>query len=392
MIRAAPLLVVLIGSATALQMAWNEGEHSTHQAQLAFAQKAISTNCNVTVDAKAKTMYLESDLGKFTIADGLITDSEGKTSDSPPKALVCLGNGDAPSTGPALFFAASGAGYLFKKTIQGSPMDFYLNKHCWAKNNNVQYYLWLGNPQDNTGFMSKKDPDALPCKDGSPGNHYFVIAGMHKLLQEKPNSWIVSMDISDTFWTKSMAHTNLLDKFLDDKYDFIGGATAGGTAVFINGAIVAYKKSQWATDFAAEWFKNRCGSMNQLGMWASLFKIWKRDDPEKKFDFSTGPMSHYFGGAHDYARKHSGQLLKTPEEKAAMSSWCKSGKLPVNLHYPNVMIHANVGSGGVDGVSWRANMDRSKEPFICHNTMDRHRYSTCVAKTTMCADPEQCLC
>merc|ERR1719265_1115401 len=116
-----------------------------------------------------------------------------------------------------------------------------MNKHCWAMNNNVQYYLWLGNPQDNDGFMSEKDKDAMPCKDGKAGNHYFVVAGMRQLLMEKQNSWIISMDISDTFFTKTMTHKNLLNKFLDNRFDFIGGATTGGSLVFINGAILAYK-------------------------------------------------------------------------------------------------------------------------------------------------------
>merc|ERR1719473_1591007 len=112
------------------------------------------------------------------------------------------------------------------------------------------------------------------------------------------------MDISDTFFTASMAHTNLFPKFLDDKYDFIGGATAGGNEVFINGAIVAYKNSDWAKNFAAEWFKNRCGSMNQLAMWASLFKLWKEEGIEG-WDYDTGPMSFYgkFGGGKWWAGK-----------------------------------------------------------------------------------------
>merc|ERR1719428_133521 len=167
-------------------------------------------------------MYLTSDIGNFTVQNGKITDENGKVMDSPPKALVCLGNKEAPSDGPALMFAASGAGYLMKHTSQGTPFDFFLNKHCWCKNNNMQYYLWFGNPQDTSG----------------------------------------------TFFTKDMAHKNLFPKFLDDRFDFIGGATAGGTEVFINSAISAFKNSEWSRDFAAEWFKNRCGSMDQLSMWA----------------------------------------------------------------------------------------------------------------------------
>merc|ERR1719158_146418 len=124
--------------------------------------------------------------------------------DSPPEALLCLGNEAAPSTGPALMFAASGAKYLMEDPSgQGVPMDFFLNKHCWTKNNNMQYYLWFGEPPATVAF-AKKDADATPCKDGAPGNHYFVIAGMHHLLKEKQNSWIISMDISDTFFSKAM--------------------------------------------------------------------------------------------------------------------------------------------------------------------------------------------
>jgi hypothetical protein len=388
MIRAA-LLVALVGVAAALQMP--QREVSLHQQQMEFATEGTNSNCNVTVDTKARTLYLESSIGKFTVKDGKITDESGKTMDSPPKALICLGNKEAPSTGPALFFAASGAGYLMKTTVQGNPFDFFLNKHCWTKNNNMQYYLWLGNPQDSSGFMNKKDPDALPCKDGKPGNHYFVIAGMRQLLQEKPNSWIVSMDISDTFFTKTMAHTNLFPQFLDDRYDVIGGATAGGTQVFINGAIIAYKKSEWAMNFAAEWFKNRCGYMNQLAMWASFFKLWK-EETKGEFDFNKNTMASYFGSAHDYARKHAGKLLKDPVEIAAHKQWCTNGKLPHSLSFPHVLEHANMNEGGVDGIAYRADMDRSKEPFVCHNTMDRHRFPSCQAKISMCVEPEQCQC
>jgi len=263
----------------------------------------------------------------------------------------------------------------------------------------MQYYLWLGNPQDSSGFMSQKAPDALPCSDGKPGNHYFVIAGMRQLLQEKPNSWIVSMDISDTFFTKHMWNKNLWSKFLDNRYDFIGGATAGGTDVFINGAIVAYKKGEWARNFAAEWFKNRCGPMNQLAMWASLFKLWQAELKANGTDwsFSKGTMSKYRGsggggGAHAYARKHAMSLLKDPEEIEAGKQWCSNGKLPHSLSFPHVLVHANMGQGGVDGIAYRADMDRSKEPFLCHNTWDRHTYSSCVARDSMCATEEQCQC
>jgi len=62
------------------------------------------------VDTKERTLYLDSDIGKFTVKDGKVTDKDGKVSDNPPKALICLGNGEAPSTGPALMFATSDAG------------------------------------------------------------------------------------------------------------------------------------------------------------------------------------------------------------------------------------------------------------------------------------------
>jgi len=385
MMRAVLLLPALVG---ALNMPMKAV--SLHEQQMQFAVGAVSTDCTVEVDTKNRTLYITSDIGKFTVKDGKITDEKGTVMDSPPKALICLGNKEAPSDGPALMFAASGAGYFMKHTKQGNPFDFYLNKHCWCKNNNMQYYLWLGNPQDNSGFMSQKDPDALPCKDGAAGNHYFVIAGMRQLLQEKPNSWIVSMDLSDTFFTKSMAHKNLWKQYLDDRYDFIGGATAGGTQVFINGAIIAYKRSEWAKNFAAEWFKNRCGGMNQLAMWASLFKLWHQDVPS--WEYSVGSMSSYFGGARSYARKHAGGLLTDPEEIAAHKRWCGSGRLPHSLSFPHVLVHANMGEGGVEGVAYRADMDRSKEPFLCHNTYDRHSFSTCAAKDSMCALPEQCEC
>jgi hypothetical protein len=264
-------------------------------------------------------------------------------------------------------------------------------------NNNYQYYLWFGKA---SGDFSKRDPDAAPCRDGAPGNHYFLIAGMHQILMEKPNPWIVSMDISDTFFTETMSHRgDLLPKFLDDKYDFIAGATNGGTSVFINGGIVAYKKSKWAQDFTAEWFKNRCGEMNQLGMWNTLFRIWKRDH-YADFTWDAHRMSAYSvssKGAHDYARHASIPLLKYLDNKddiAAMESWNKNGQLPTPLHYPHVMIHANMGqTGGVaGGVSFRADMDHIHEPFICHNTIDRHRFATCYAAKSMCAKPEQCTC
>merc|ERR1719335_545095 len=101
-------------------------------------------------------------------------------------------------------------------------------------------------------------------------------------------------------------------------------------SVFINSAVVAYKKSKWATDFTAEWFKNRCGLMNQLGMWNSLFRIWKRDY-FPNFTWSKHRMSAYdpsINGAHDYCRVHSKQLLTNKDDIAAMESWIKNGKLP----------------------------------------------------------------
>jgi len=372
---------------------------SSEKSALEWASAAVSTNCVITlVDTKNREMHFESDLGKFVMKDSVITDEKGNTMDSPPKALICLGNKEAPSTGPALMFAASGAKYFMGNSGQGNPFDFFLNKHCWTKHNKMQYYLWIGNPQDSAGFMSQKDPDALPCKDGKPGNHYFVIAGMRQLLLEKPNSWIISMDISDTFFSKAMWDKNLWKKFLDNRYDVIGGATNGGTEVFINGAIIAYKKGDWATNFAAEWFKNRCGDMNQLAMWASMFKLWKEELSQNgtTWDYSSSKMATYWHGARIYARKHVGTLLEvmgaSEEEKEAHRQWVHKGILPHSLHFPHVLMHANMGAGGVDGIAYRSDMDRTKEPFLCHNTWDRHKFPSCNAQASMCATPEQCAC
>jgi hypothetical protein len=337
------------------------------------------------------------------VKDGKTTDANGNVMDSPPKALICLGNAGANSTGPALFFAASGAKYLYaesrnkKGAHQGYPIDFFMNKHCWAKNNGYQYYLWFGEPD---GVFPKRDADAAPCDDGKPGNHYFIIAGMHQILKEKPNSWFLSMDISDTFFTEAMAHRgDLLPKFLDDNYDFIGGATNGGTNIFINGGIVAYRKSKWATDFAAEWFKNRCGEMNQIAMWNALFRIWKRDhNPDFNWDkhrmsyYSRGSAGGASDGAKTYARFQSAKMLTSKEDLEAMEQWNKDGHLTKPLHYPHVKVLANIGSGGVEGVAFRADIGHTAEPFVCHNTIDRHTFETCYAAKSMCAKPEQCTC
>jgi len=160
--------------------------------------------------------------------------------------------------------------------------------------------------------------------------------------------------------------------------------------VFINGAIIAYKKSEWAKNFAAEWFKNRCGGMNQLAMWASLFKLWHQEVPS--WEYSVGKMATYWHGARPYSRGHVAGLLTDPVEIAAHKTWCSNGKLPHSLSFPHVLVHANMGEGGVDGVAYRSDMDRTKEPFLCHNTMDRHKYSSCAAVNSMCTLPEQCNC
>merc|ERR1719353_1150733 len=125
--------------------------------------------------------------------------------------------------------------------------------------------------------------------------------------------------------------------------------------------------------------------MNQLAMWASMFKLWNQENPE--FTYSTSAMSSYYGSksehkkpadkrhcAHSYARKHVGEALKTPEEKEAHRQWCDNGKLSMKLHFPHVLVHANMNEGGEDGVAYRADMDRTKEPFVCHNTLDRHKF------------------
>jgi len=389
------VLLSLLGVAAALRMKQLQQQVEVH------SSGAVSSNCNVTVDTAQQTMRLESDIGTFLVQKdgdkGVVIDEQGNKMDSPPKALICLGNQEAPSDGPALMLAASGANYLMKKSSEGVPFKFFLNKHCWAKSNNMQYYLWFGNPVDKSGFTLKKEPDALRCRDGDGGNHYFVIAAVRQLLQERRNSWIISLDISDTFFPAKMAHTNMFEKFLDDRFDMVAGATASAQGarshlVFINGAVIAYKNSEWGRNFAAEWFKNRCGAMNQLPLWASLFKLWQQDVPEFKFN------AHMMSGYHDamgYARSHAASLVKDPTEKAAYTHWMKTGKLTHSIAFPHVLLHANTQEGGIDGIAYRASADRSKDTFICHDTMHEgagNRTSSCDAKQYMCTLPEQCSC
>jgi len=382
--RASLLLISLFGWSTALQINYsakeNPGDSDVHQKHVALARSKMSFDCTVDrVDTETQTIHLKSDIGNFMVKNGKVHDEEGKpVGDMASKVLVCTGNADAPSDGPAFFWVTSGAKYLYKDSGQGAPIDFLMNKHCWAKKHNVQYYLWIG--EADPSFMKEKAPDAVKCKDAHPGNHYFVVAGMHLLLKEKPNSWIISMDISDTFFTKSQWDHNLLGDYLDENFDFIGGATTSGVGRFINGAIVAgkgFSKSPWATNFYSEWFKNRCGGMNQLAMWSSLFKIWENEDNAdgafhvkwKKFEKYGGPT----GPDHGYARQASGALLKGEEQKHAFKQWTKTGKLDQALQYPHVLVHGNTGSASPNGIAFRADRDRSKESFMCHNTADRSK-------------------
>ena len=44
-----------------------------------------------------------------------------------------------------------------------------------------------------------------------------TIAAVRQLLQERRNSWIISLDISDTFFPAKMAHTNIGQMVLEPR-------------------------------------------------------------------------------------------------------------------------------------------------------------------------------
>jgi len=374
----------------------------------------VSISCKMTVNTKERMMHLTTDIGNFVVKNGQVYDENDKVvGKSTPKPMICESDTGSVNNTHSFLLVGSSASYLW------SYLNPFFNKHCYAKQNQMTYYLWFGEVNNEISTLYKnKDPDAAKCSGGlgSP-IHYFYPIGMKKIFDNKPNlKWLVSMDLSDAFFNGAHFADNSLRRVLtDDLSDVAFAAQLGATRTFVNGALWAIKNTEWSKQWLADVYKNRCGNMNQLSYWHTLLQHWKKENPS--FEYNENSMTSY-NGARGYMPSVAWKMLSTAQQEVFHKYRSDSNNLLREPLYfgKHMMILPNGAPAGTDPtefLGFRGNRDGG-EPLMCHrpmahkmflqfddkeeqefdfdSDMETHNSNNCLREKRMCTGGGSCMC
>jgi len=347
----------------------------------ALTHKVFSTNCTMTVNAAKREIYLQTAEGPMTMTEGGIIKDGINIGPAPPRALICEAVDTHAKNGSiAILDTATSTTYLY----HGGENQWsgFINKHCYAKLHNKGHFLWIGEvTSEATELLLKKDQDAVPCKDGTPSNHYFRPLALQAILEAKPHvGRIINMDLD--VWIPA-AHWNddLETQFFAESEDVITGQSSGPRLV--SGACVGFKNSLVGKQVLAGWFKNRCGRKDQIALWNSLFQAFQREDPNFKFD--AGKMSSYKTAMKysiELARRHWPDYGGKPSYR---NGW--TVEKPVHMG-KTLLVHPNAKGS-------KALLYAIGGSYVCHassKTPARVNADTKCAFEHVCEKPEQCQC
>lgn len=257
-----------------------------------------------------------------------------------------------------------------------------MNKHCYAKKHQKGHFLWFGEvTEEAKELLKNKAPDAVPCKDGMPSNHYFRPLALKAILDNKPHvGRIVNMDLD--VWIPANHWNDDIEKdFFTDEAAVITGQSSGPRLV--SGACVAFKNDPAGREVLGDWFKNRCGKKDQIALWNALFTQFQKEDPTFKYD--KVKMSSYHT-AMSYSIERARQ--RWPEYKGYKSyrnGWTVDK--PVHMG-KTLLIHPNAQGS-------KALLYAIGGSAVCHSattTPERVNVDTGCLRTHTCELPEQCQC
>jgi len=346
-----------------------------------FTDKAFSLDCNMTVNAVKKEVYLQTGDGPLTMTEAGIFKDGASIGQFPPRALICESvDTNAKPGSIAILDTATSASYLYHGGEE--QWNGFVNKHCYAKLHNKGHFLWIGEATaEVTELLQTRDPDAVPCGDGAPSNHYLRPLALQAILNGKPNvGRIINMDL-DVWVPFRNWHQDIEAEFFADPADVITGQSSGPRLV--SGACVGFKNSVVGKEVLAGWFRNRCGRKDQIALWNSLYQAFAKEDPTFKYD--QGKLSSY-KSAMSYSISHA--LEKWPEyggKPSYRNGW--TVEQPVHMGQ-TLLIHPNAKGS-------KALLYAIGGSAICHasaKTPARVNADTGCGFEHSCEDPAQCQC
>jgi len=356
---------------------WASGE-----SQLQQARNAFSMDCKMTLDTKKQIIHLKTSKGdmQFT-AEGLL-DANGKNiGTAPPMAFICQADTNPKNGSMAILTQATSTSYLFGSK-NGGQWKGLANKYCYAKQHNLGMFLWVGEvAAEAKELLLNRPPDALPCHEGAPSNHYFKSVALKAILDERPNvGTIVTMDLDAWIAGDERWDVNMEKEFFSGPEDIIAGQSSGPRLV--SSATLGFKNTPIGREVLADWFKNRCGAKDQLSLWNALLKQFAIADPT--FKYNQGKMSAY-GEATKYAI--SAVANHWPEYNCK-SSYRNGWTVEKPVHLPHMVIHPN--AKGSKALLYA--IGGSQVCHVSNTTPERVNSETRCSFDRICAEPKQCQC
>lgn len=335
----------------------------------------------MTVDAMKKEVNLMTPDGPMVMtAAGLVKDGKNIGS-APPRALICEATDTNAIPGSlAILDTATSTNYLYNGGE--GQWDGFVNKHCYAKKHQKGHFLWIGEvTAEASALLQQKEPDAAPCKDGAPSNHYFRPLALKAILDSKPHvGRILNMDL-DVWIPGSHWNDDIEKEFFSDDASVITGQSSGPRLV--SGACVGFKNDQVGKEVLGDWFKNRCGKKDQIALWNALYTQFAKEDPT--FTYDKGKMSSY-GGAMKYAIEHAREHWP---EYAGYPSYRNGWTVDAPVHMgKTLLIHPNAKGS-------KALLYAIGGSYVCHastKTPERVNADTGCAREFICKEPHQCQC
>mmetsp|Transcript_7675 Transcript_7675/g.22752 ORF Transcript_7675/g.22752 Transcript_7675/m.22752 type:complete len:418 (+) Transcript_7675:155-1408(+) len=158
-------------------------------------------------------------------------------------------------------------------------------KAAYAVRWSMPYFLWLG-ALDGEHLRPRID-----CREPSTSNgHVFKALALRAIFKLRPSlEALVYADMDTTPYRPDVPPSDYLR--LAPTAD-IFGATNPVKPVVLNTGVMLLRNTRWTHEFLAAWWDNRCGFMDQLSFWRTLFETWARDEPLWTYDESVFSTYH----------------------------------------------------------------------------------------------------
>lgn len=247
--------------------------------------------------------------------------------------------------------------------------EAFLNKASYCRRSGRRLFVWVGElPKAQLG--ARHSVPWLNCRE-PPGNTLNIYKAIALLaLSEGKGRLFVYLDADAWFSDLAFEHRASPEDYaaLSPRAFLFGNQNrVGGPKIPMNGGVLIVRNSPAARRFLALWWWSRCGSHDQLPLWASLFAMWASTVDDFKFDSSL--FSHY-DDAHEFAIR----LLADVAARVSPSSFDgghfkTTGILDAPLELPGVLLLPSASFRTLPAL--RSDVNASAPTFCCHTRIGK---------------------